>query len=479
MRAEGDPIQRDACLGQLEQALSRDFERLNHPPTPWLPERMGPDGRPLADVLLVGAGMNGLAAAFALRRLGLHAIRHVDAAPGREASGPWLTYARMTYLRSPKHLTGPAMGLANLTFRAWWEAQFGAAGWASLGFVTRQDWARYLAWYARVTGAQISWSVRLLGLDPTASHVTARLMGPDGPETVHARTVVLATGREGQARPRIPPPFAPFYGCGVQHSAEPVDFDALAGRRVAVVGLAASAFDNACAAAEAGAQVTLIGRAGSVPRLNKMRWTVFPGFAHGFPDLPAPERLAWLRHVAAHRIAPPRHTVQRAARAGVRLKSDAEILSVRGPDPFRIATNAGEVTADHVILGTGFAFDLAGAAELATLAPQIRCFRDNDAQGPEDAYLDCPDLGPGFEFQPMPGAPEGMGRIRCYTHAAQPSLGNLANDIPHSGEGADRLARHVARDLFVEAAPVLREGLEAYEAPELHGDEWPSAFGQG
>ena len=88
----------------------------------------------MADVAIVGGGMCGLAAAFALRRLGISNITHVDRrAEGLE--GPWLTYARMNTLRSPKHLTGPAMGLPNLTFRAWYEAQGHA--WEGLDRISR------------------------------------------------------------------------------------------------------------------------------------------------------------------------------------------------------------------------------------------------------------------------------------------------------------------------------------------------------
>lgn len=122
----------------LEAALAQSLARLNHPPAEWVPELPGPDGRPAADVLIAGAGMNGLAAAFALRRLGIARIRQVDARPAR-LEGPWLSYARMELLRSPKHLAGPALGLAELTCRAWWEAQDGAAGWERLGFIRRED----------------------------------------------------------------------------------------------------------------------------------------------------------------------------------------------------------------------------------------------------------------------------------------------------------------------------------------------------
>lgn len=471
----GDPT----GLGALEDRLADDLARLNHPPADWVRERTGPDGRRANDVLIVGAGMNGLCAAFALRRLGIAGIRQIDARPpGFE--GPWLDYARMEYLRSPKHLTGPAQGLAPLTFRAWWEAQHGAQGWEELGYIDRTDWAGYLAWYARVTGAQVHGKTRLTDLRTNADIVAATLETPSGPQEIFARQIVLATGREGQARPRIPDAFAPFMGQGVQHSSAPLDMADLAGRRVTVIGLSASAFDNACVAAEAGADVTLLGRAAQMPMVNKMKQTVYPGFAHGFPGLPPAERLAWLRAVGAARVAPPRHTVQRAARAGVRVVLGAETARVRRePGGLRLETNKGPFGADRVILGTGFRFDLGAAPELTGITARTLTLREAVAgPGPDDEFLDCPALGPGFQLQPKPGADgTGLDRIRCFTHAAQPSLGNLANDIPQASEGAERLARAIARDLFLEDADYHGAQLANYAEPELLGDEYPEPFG--
>jgi cation diffusion facilitator CzcD-associated flavoprotein CzcO len=59
-------------------------------------------------VAIIGAGMAGLAAAFALKRLGISNVRLFDRAP-RGCEGPWVTYARMQTLRSPPELTGPTL----------------------------------------------------------------------------------------------------------------------------------------------------------------------------------------------------------------------------------------------------------------------------------------------------------------------------------------------------------------------------------
>lgn len=460
-------------LPALEARLAQDLARLNHPPANWTPDKKGPDNRPVADVLIIGAGMNGLCAAFALRRLGIANIRQIDARDAGQ-EGPWLTYARMEYLRSPKHLTGPAQGIANLTFRAWWEAQHGPDGWEQLGYILREDWARYLAWYGRVTGSEVENATTLTAVQPGPDHVACQVDGPRGPEEILARQVVLATGREGHARPRIPAPFQPHIGAGVQHSSEPLGTNDLKGQKVVVIGLSASAFDNACAAAEAGADVTLLGRAAHLPTVNKMKQTVYPGFAHGFPDLPDRERLAWLRLVVAARTAPPRHTVQRAARTGVKVMLGEETTKVtRDGGMLNLVTTKTAYQADKVILGTGFGFQFDADPALSGIAPHTLLWRDLAEPGePDDEFLECPALGAGFEVRPKTGVyGAGLNRIRCFNHAAQPSLGNLANDIPQASEGADRLARAIANAIFLEDAPVYRERLATYSEPELLGDE--------
>ena len=458
----------------LEATLTRDFERLNHPPPDWVPPRAGPDGRRMADVLIVGAGMCGLAGAFALRRLGISNLRHVDRSPeGRE--GPWLAYARMETLRSPKHLTGPVLGLPGLTFRAWWEA--GGRDWESLGRIPRTVWMDYLDWYRRVTGARVENRVDVTEIEPCPDGVRARLAGTGPVETLHARRVVLATGREGQAAPRVPGALAPFLGGLVVHSAQDIDFAALAGRRVVVVGLAATAFDNAAAALEAeAAEVVLVGRAPALPRLNKMKQTVYPGFTHGFPDLPDREKLRLLDHVVRCRIAPPRDSVRRvAAHPNLRIALGTEVIgAARAGCALRLETTTGELVADRVLLGTGFAFDLGAPPEIAALAPDILRWRDRvpEARG---EWGECPYLSPDFSFLPRDASAgtRGLDRLHCFTHAAQLSLGNLANDIPTVTEGVDRLARGIAASLFVEDRDHHRQRLEDFADPELEGDEWP------
>ena len=115
-------------LDALAKRIRFDLDCLNLPSPNWVPERRTDKGEKVHDVVVIGGGMCGLVASFALRTGGIRNMRIFDRNP-EGLEGPWLTYARMETLRSPKTLPGPAFGMGALTFRAWYEAQHGADAW--------------------------------------------------------------------------------------------------------------------------------------------------------------------------------------------------------------------------------------------------------------------------------------------------------------------------------------------------------------
>ena len=174
-------------LDALTALAKRELEQLRYPLANWVLPRDG-----LTDVVVVGGGMCGQTAMFALLREGVTNLRCVERAPrGRE--GPWTTFARMDLLRSPKHLTGPDLGIASLTYRAYHEAKFGVAHWEKLHKIDRVEWARYLMWVRETAGVPVEngVAVRTVELVPGA----VRISTEGG--MIHARKVVLAMGREG------------------------------------------------------------------------------------------------------------------------------------------------------------------------------------------------------------------------------------------------------------------------------------------
>ena len=246
-----DPAVAEAPHGlpALEARLRADLEWLELPGKPWVPTREA-DDRPVTDVAIIGGGMCGLAASAALRLLGIDNQQVLDRAPEGE-EGPWITWARMETLRSPKTLAGPALGLPALTFRAWYEAQHGRAAWDALGKIPRPMWMDYLRWYRHAMRVPVRNGVAVSLLRPRADGLIA-VENSAGP-AILARRVVLATGRDG-----LGGAFVPELARGIDrrfwaHSRDAIDFAALRGKRVAVIGAGASAMDNAATALEEGA----------------------------------------------------------------------------------------------------------------------------------------------------------------------------------------------------------------------------------
>src|SRR5438105_14984855 len=108
-------------LAELERLARHELAQLRYPAPNWVLPRTGPGGRSMVDVLVVGGGMCGQTASFALLREGVTNLRCIDRAP-RGAEGHWTSFARMNNLRSPKHLTGTDLDIATLTSRSSHEA---------------------------------------------------------------------------------------------------------------------------------------------------------------------------------------------------------------------------------------------------------------------------------------------------------------------------------------------------------------------
>jgi cation diffusion facilitator CzcD-associated flavoprotein CzcO len=427
-------------LARLAALAREELSQLNFPPQNWVPPSEGPEGRPLLDALIVGGGMCGQTATFALLREGVANLRCVDRAPrGRE--GPWATFARMDTLRSPKHLTGPDLGVAALTYRAWHEAKYGEAHWQALHKIPRLDWADYLLWVRDVVGLPVENRVEVVSLDLQEKTVRARLV--DG-SAVHARKVVLALGREGSGAPRWPR-FATFNPLqrpsNVFHSADEIDFSRLKGKRIGVLGAGASAFDNAGEALEAGAaQVVLFARRPILPQVNKSKWTAFSGFQHGYAALDDTRRWRFYTYIFSEQVPPPYESVLRCeGHAGFSIRFD-ETWKDLSPGVV-VKTQKGEHRFDAVIVATGFDVNLMDRPEIASFRDEIETWRSHVPaheahKYPEEARF--PYLGDAFQLS---GSLATLRRVHVFNWGSTMSHGALAGDIPGLEIGARRLAQ--------------------------------------
>jgi cation diffusion facilitator CzcD-associated flavoprotein CzcO len=473
-------------LALLVEQARHDLQRLNFPAANWVPPRTGPDGKPLLDVLVVGAGMCGQTAAYGLMRDGVRNIRVIDREPaGRE--GPWGTFARMQTLRSPKHLTGPDLGLGSLTYRAWYEAQHGAAGWEALYKVPRLQWRDYLLWVREVVGIAVEGGTALESLQPAENGLLrATLAGPKGRETVLARKVVLALGREGSGALRWPAfpsldPQAPAAAGRVFHASSEFDFTPFAGKRIGVLGAGATGFDNAATALEGGArEVAMFARRGTLPQVNKSKWTSFPGFFHGFAALSDEMRWKFLTHVWAEQVPPPFESVLRCDR-----HPDFSLHLGEGWDDVRVDGNGVQVTTpkgshafDAVIIATGFDVDLMERAELAAFREEADTWARH-VEATEAALhgeaARFPYLGAGFQLQtrdPQSPLAAAAANVHLFNWGSAMSHGQLAGDIPGLAIGVNRLVQGIARDFFAADQARFLETLHAHAEPELKPTRW-------
>lgn len=465
-------------LSLLDEQARHDLARLNYPAPNWVPPLQGPDGKPLLDVLVVGAGMCGQTAAFALLKEGVRNLRIIDqAAYGHE--GPWGTFARMETLRSPKHLTSPDLGVPSLTFRAWYEAQYGEAGWEALYKIPTRQWLAYLLWVRKITAVPVENQTTLAALEPVGEWLRAALGTAQGKEVIYARKVVLALGRDGSGAPRWPR-FASFDPAStaartrVFHSAVDIDFAALKGKRVGVLGAGSSAFDNAGTALEAGAaEVRMFARRATLPQVNKSKWASFPGFFHGFIALDDATRWKFLTHIFDEQVPPPFESVLRCDKHAAFTLHLGEGWRDLAPaaQSVRVTTAQGAYEFDAVIIATGFDVDMMARAEVTAFREQVQVWRDkvsdDEAQRhPEEARF--PYLGPGFEFiERTPGASPAARNVHVFNWGCAMSHGQLAGDIPGLGTGATRLGQAVARDLFLMDQQRLYNMLLQHAEPEL------------
>jgi len=465
-------------LPALEARLAQDLSYLELPAKSWMPTRLV-DGAPVLNVAVIGGGMAGLAATAALQHLGIRAVIYDRSPAGYE--GPWATTARMETLRSPKQLTGPALGLPSLTFRAWFEAQFGSAAWTALDKIPRLQWMDYLRWYRRVLDLDVRNDHHVLAVLPRADRlVQLDVQSPTGRSTVLARRVVLATGRDGLGGAHVPDFMQALPRERWAHSSDPMDYAILTGKRVGVIGAGASAMDSAATALEFGAaSVDLLIRRSDLPRINKGKGAGNPGSVHGHVLLPDAWKWRIRHYINVQQVPPPSGSTLRVSRhANARFNLGCGVEDVRmHNDEIHVSTPKGVFALDFLICSTGFRINWAARPEFVALAPHVRAWGDRyRPEEPDQELFDSPDLGPVFELQEKtPGACAGLDRVHCFSYPAALTHGTVSGDIPAISDGAKRLAEGMASLFYCEDIATHYANMQAYAEPELFGHEWTPA----
>jgi cation diffusion facilitator CzcD-associated flavoprotein CzcO len=384
-----------------------------------------------SEVAVIGAGPYGLAVAAHLKARGV--ATHVFGEPmsfwrrhmpkGMKLRSPW----RATDIADPDN----ALSL---------DAYVKSHGVARVEPFPIEDFIGYGEWFQRRAVPDLD---RRLVARVEAAGNGYRVVAADG-EATFATRVVVATGLAGhQFRP---PVFAPAPAALVSHTSDHDDFAGFAGRRVGVVGRGQSACETAALLSEAGAQAEIISRGpirwlGAGDHSAAWRREIRARLAAllAAPSGVGPFPLSWLIEVPhLVRLAPQNMrdafnaTSLRAAAAGwlrprfgdVRVAAGVEIVDVgaKGDGVEVKFDNGGSAAFDHIVLATGYRFDV---ARLAMLAPALR------------AAIACrggsPALSGGFESS-APG-------LHFVGAGAVASLGPLMRFIA----GTTFAARHVTR----------------------------------
>ncbi|KMS50903.1 monooxygenase [Novosphingobium barchaimii LL02] len=463
-------------LPTLEAQLARDLDLIGFYRPEWVRPR-ALDGEDVLDVAVIGGGQCGLSAALGLRREGVTSVMVFDEnVPGYE--GPWDTYARMVTLRTPKHLNPIDFGVPSLTYRAWWEAQHGAAGWEAVDKIARGDWMAYLRWYRRVLHLPVENGAKLTRIEPLPDKNLHRLHF-DGGAARLARKVVLATGIQGGGEWHTPAMVRDNLPKSLwAHTSEPIDFARLHGKRIGILGGGASAFDNANYALTQGvgaAEVFM--RRKELPRINPIRFMERVGFTARYPALDDATKYAAMDCFLGHNQPPTNDTFARAAAwPGFALHLGAPWLDVAEHEGgVRVTSPHGFHDYDFVVVSTGLLSDPGLRPELSHVADLIVRWGDRvTPDGKRNALIDAhPYLGAAFEFLPRDGVDgAALYGLFAFNYSALVSLGLSASALSGLHNALPRLVKGVADQLFLDDRDELVADFLDYDEHEFL-EQWP------
>ncbi|APG12994.1 monooxygenase [Bradyrhizobium japonicum] len=441
----------------VDDAARETLRLIGPDPQNWVPDRHGGDH----NVAIIGGGQSGSAFAFALRRAGIGKVTVIDASHDAASSGPWLSSARMHKLRTPKSLPGPELGLPGLSFQSWYEARHGAAAYEAIDRIARVDWAAYLDWYRKTLGIEVRYRAKLLRIEPAEDQLRLHLDVAGEARIETARKIILAGGFPSNGGPVVPDVLSRSLPKELYaHTLEPIDFERLCDKSVAVLGSAASAFDAAAVALEAGArEVHLFARRGRLASEPVIRARGYPGAYDNYGALP--DAVRWHQAIRFRRAGstPPPDAIARAVKfPNFHLHLAAPWTSAKPFGRRLLATTPqGDIAFDFVIAGTGYQVDLAKRPELVAFSDEILLWRDrySPAADEQDEALGAhPYLGAGHEFlEKEPGRAPYLRNIHVFNPAAFVSFGLPIGDVPSFKRDIPGVVARISRDLFLDDLP--------------------------
>lgn len=268
------------------------------------------------------------------------------------------------------------------------------------------------------------------------------------------------------------------------HTDEPIDFAALRGKRVGVLGAASSALDVAAAALEQGAaRADLFCRHPDLVRVTTIKGMAYAGVMDHYHELPDDRKWELMHHYYARSAGPIANTVRRAfAQEAFHLHFGKtwDALWQEG-DTVVVEAGGQRHVFDHVVAGTGYVQDITARPELAAVSDQIALWRDRftPPEGMEsDSLGSYPYLDAGLAFtERTPGALPQLADIHCFNYGATMSHGRAVGEIASLRHGTPRMVHAIGRDLFLADWDAHRDRLLSYDTPDLTGEEYGRSAG--
>jgi cation diffusion facilitator CzcD-associated flavoprotein CzcO len=457
---------------ELALLARADLQLLSYPQERWV--RPGTClGRPVHATIIVGGGQAGLVLAAALRREGVDDVVIFDKSP-EGFEGVWETFARMKELRTPKALNGMDFGCPNLSVQRWFITRYGQASWDQIERIPRSAWMDYLRWYRSTMGIVIENETEVTDVRPEGDVIAVQTLCGEKPAVRLAQTVVLATGYDGAGQWAVPEFVSKSLpAMRLDHTNKAIDFERFRDRRIAILGHAASAFDNANIALRHGAKrVDLCFRRKQLPRINPHRFLETAGTMTHFYELPDSTKWGVACFFEAEDQPPPMAAFKAiAGNPRLNMHAGCPWISVRmDGDEIIIVTPKRELRADHLLLGTGSEICLESRPELTALAPAVLRWRDchEPAKGTRAKTLGAlPYLAAHYEFKPRSMKDSWVSRVFCFNFGSAVSHGPHSTSISGHRHCVPRVVRGITSALFAGQAGAFLSRLKTFNLPEL------------
>lgn len=464
-------------LNLLEEQVYADLEKINVPPKSWLISSFPEE---VLDVAIIGGGMAGLTACFALMMEGISKLKIFDEnPPGLE--GPWVKYARMNVLRSGKNLMGPALGIPSLTFWSWYEAVYGKEAWEKLEACPTRIWQDYLLWYRKVLQLPVENEMTLEKIVPQKNLFELTFRTNKTQLKKFVRKVILATGREGSGGYYIPQFLKTIPKQYYAHTGEVIEPVFFKDKRIAIIGGGSSAFDVAAVAIENGATaVDMFLRRPAVSEINKFGQFAYPGLENGFYFLPDEMHCRFFAEALQEGAVDPSFSaverIKNFTNLFIHYETEVQEIAL-GNHKMILNTNKGKFHENFIVLGTGYGVDLSNRPELNQIKSYIQLW---EKKVPKDLLKKIPMLGkfpylgPHFEFLEVePGKASFLKNLYCFNYGAWLSHAQLSGDIPGISVGAKRLAKGIVADFFLSNSEEYLQKIIEWQTPDFNSSDYP------